>query len=139
LKSSIARQGWAYYEGYIYYTNWSWERFGGDGKSFIYVYNLKGKRMEYLLIKQDIGEIEDVAFINGKMLLGFNGNDGKAIFYLEKIPELEEEVEEDDYVIVEDKEENFLDHNLVFMVIIIILLIILFSYLIKNRKKGAEK
>lgn len=88
LKNDIGRQGWSYYNEHIYYSNWSWVRFGGDGANIIYVYDLKGNRVDYYYTKNNIGEIEDIAFYNDKMILGFNGYDGINRFYLSNIPDI---------------------------------------------------
>ena len=44
----IGRQGWAYYKNHIYYTNWSWIKYGGDGSNSIYIYDYEGHRKDAL-------------------------------------------------------------------------------------------
>lgn len=90
--TKIGRQGWTYYNKYIYYTTWSWIRLGGTGSNKIYIYDLDGNKVDELITNNDIGEIEDIAFINDKMLLGFNSYDKKIVFYLEDIPKTEKKV-----------------------------------------------
>ena len=85
VSSNIARQGWAYWQDKIYYATWSWIRMGGDGTSTIYVYNLKGNKLDELKIAKEAGELVDVAFMDDMILLGFNGYDNYVSFYLEKL------------------------------------------------------
>ena len=86
------RQGWTYYNNHIYYTNWSWIRYGGDGSNDIYIYDLDGNKVDSLYTDTTIGEIEDIAFYNNKMILGFNGYDGNYKFYMLDVPEIEKEI-----------------------------------------------
>lgn len=90
---NMGRQGWAYYNGYIYYTNWSWIRYGGDGSNVIYIFDYDGNRIDSLYTDTTIGEIEDVSFYNNKMLLGCNGYDSKYNFYMIDVPKIEENIE----------------------------------------------
>ena len=53
----VARQDWTYYKGKLYYANWSWKRLGGDGANIIYVYNIKGKLLDTLFTKDNLGEL----------------------------------------------------------------------------------
>lgn len=101
FNEDIGRQGWSYYQQYIYYTNWSWIRLGGDGANMIYVYDLNGNKKDALYTNNRIGEIEDVAFYQEKMILGFNGYDGKIKFYFTDIPPIPEKK-----VSSEDQEEK---------------------------------
>ena len=105
FNNDIGRQGWEYYNGFIYYTNWSWIRLGGDGSNIIYVYDLKGNMRQYLHTKEDIGEVEGIAFYNNKMILGFNGYDKKIKFYISDIPSVPEmePSKEDDEIKEESK------------------------------------
>ena len=82
----VGRQGWSYYKGFIYYSTWSWIRYGGDGTNTIFVYDVNGHLRDRLHIKEGIGELENVSFYNNKMILGLNGYEGKAKFYVEDIP-----------------------------------------------------
>lgn len=104
INQDIGRQGWSYYQEHIYYTNWSWIRLGGDGTNFIYVYDLKGNRKDAWYTRSDIGEIEDIAFYQDKMILGFNGYDGKIKFYVSAIPSIPEKEE----MLEEEMEEEIL-------------------------------
>lgn len=109
IRNDIGRQGWSYYNGYIYYSNWSWKRLGGDGSNFIFIYDMQGNKRDILYTKDDIGEIEDIAFYKNKMILGFNGYDNKIKFYEEDIPEvpiLTEESSTDDEEIEENTDSN---------------------------------
>lgn len=89
LRNDVGRQGWSYYKGYLYYANWSWIRMGGNGTNNIMIYDLNGKKINELIINNELGEIEDIAFYNDKMILGFNGYDNMVRFYLEDIPTIE--------------------------------------------------
>lgn len=91
FKVDIGRQGWSYYNGYIYYANWSWIRYGGDGSNIIYVYDLNGKMQDIIYTNDTIGELEDVAFYNNKMILGFDGYDDNIKFYMIDSPTIEKE------------------------------------------------
>lgn len=92
FSADLGRQGWAYYNKYIYYANWSWVRLGGDGANIIYVYDLTGRRKDTLYTENNIGELEDVAFYNNKMVLGFNGYDKNIKFYMIDIPDTEDKI-----------------------------------------------
>lgn len=92
FSADLGRQGWAYYNKYIYYANWSWVRLGGDGANIIYVYDLSGRRKDTLYTENNIGELEDVAFYNNKMVLGFNGYDKNIKFYMIDIPDTEDKI-----------------------------------------------
>lgn len=96
----IGRQGWAYYKNHIYYTNWSWIKYGGDGSNSIYIYDYEGHRKDALYTDTTIGEIEDIAFYNNKMILGFNGYDGNYKFYMLDVPKVEEIVSVEDVEVV---------------------------------------
>ncbi len=92
FSADLGRQGWAYYNKYIYYANWSWVRLGGDGANIIYVYDLSGRRKDTLYTENNIGELEDVAFYNNKMVLGFNGYDKNIKFYMIDIPDTDDKI-----------------------------------------------
>lgn len=92
FSADLGRQGWAYYNKYIYYANWSWVRLGGDGANIIYVYDLSGRRKDTLYTENNIGELEDVAFYNNKMVLGFNGYDKNIKFYMSDIPDTKDKI-----------------------------------------------
>lgn len=120
FNNDIGRQGWQYYNGYIYYANWSWVRLGGDGSNIIYIYNLEGKEMDYLHTSRDIGEIEGISFYKDKMILGFNGYDNKVKFYIRDIPPvLEKEKKEK---INNDKEE-IKNYNILIYIVLIFLVV----------------
>lgn len=89
LRKDVGRQGWAYYNGYIYYANWSWIRMGGNGTNNVMVYNLNGEKVDELLTTNQLGELEDIAFYGNKMILGFNCYDNRISFYWEEVPEIE--------------------------------------------------
>ena len=125
----IARQDWTYYNNYLYYVTWSWKRLGGDGVNIIYVYNMKGKLIETLYTEDNIGEIEDIAFYNNKMVLGFNGYDNKVNFYLEDIIDIKEQIDE----IKETKKVKEKKNYNIYMITIVILVII--SFIIFRRFK----
>lgn len=127
FSNKIGRQGWAYYNGYIYYTNWSWKRFGGDGSNMIFIYDLKGNKVDELRTSVDIGEIEDISFYNNKMVLGFNSYDGKIKFYMENIPEVKtfnefQEIDEEDNTNIEDNVNN---KNIIYILISILFIAVL--------------
>lgn len=128
FSNKIGRQGWAYYNGYIYYANWSWKRFGGDGSNMIFIYDLNGNKIDSLRTKVNIGEIEDIAFYNNKMILGFNSYDNKIKFYMEDIPEVKilevsQDVDEEavDNTNMEDNENN---NNVIYILISLLFFII---------------
>ncbi len=98
----IGRQGWSYYNGNIYYANWSWVRYGGDGANIVYIYNLDGKIVETLYTDNSIGEMEDVSFYKNKMILGFNGYDKKIKFYMIDVPDFETVVAVDEPIIEDE-------------------------------------
>lgn len=97
FSSDVARQGWSYYNHYIYYATWSWIRYGGDGSNIIHVYDMSGNEVDYYHTSDDIGELEDVSFYQDKMILGFNSYNDTIDFYMEDVPEivLDEEETED--------------------------------------------
>lgn len=127
----IGRQGWAYYNEYIYYTNWSWIRYGGDGANIIYIYNLDGKLVNDLYTDTDIGEIEDVAFYENKMILGFNGYDDKIKFYMMDIPDNENIVKEIENDIVDDLDTKNDDDGNIFWIFLMLFLIVFVTILIR--------
>lgn len=131
FSNKVGHQGWAYYNGFIYYTNWSWIRLGGDGSNIIYIYDLKGNKVDELKTKNDIGEIEDIAFYDNKMILGFNSYDDKIKFYIEDIPDVNildvsQEVEDD----LEDKDTSEKDNDNMKYVLIGTLFIVIINIII---------
>ena len=125
----LGRQGWAYYNKHIYYANWSWVRYGGDGANIIYVYDLDGKVQDVFYTDSTIGELEDIAFYKNKMVLGFNGYDGTIKFYKINIPYIDNK----DIVVDTNKQ----DYNMVlwiFLGIFSILSIIVIIYIIIKKK-----
>lgn len=122
----IGRQGWEYYNGFIYYTNWSWIRLGGDGINIIYLYDLKGNMRDTLYTSKNIGEIEGISFYKNKMILGFNGYDNKIKFFINDIPNVpnleDEKTKSEDVEDIEDK-------NYLYINIGIGIFILLFLYL----------
>ena len=126
----VGRQGWTYYKGYIYYSTWSWIRFGGDGSNKILVYDLTGKLRERLVTNDDIGELENVDFYKDKMILGINSYEDDFVeFYSIDIPEIEPLVEED------EEEETVSKKNYLWFLLIPILLIPGIIFIIKKRCK----
>lgn len=131
----VARQDWTYYKGKLYYANWSWKRLGGDGANIIYVYNIKGKLLDTLFTKDNLGELEDIDFYDNKMFLGFNGYDDKVNFYLEDLVEIND-------IVIEDKEEIKDENNnkqfYIYLLVIptILFIFILTLFMIRKRKKA---
>lgn len=119
----IGRQGWEYYNGFIYYTNWSWIRLGGDGINIIYLYDLKGNMRDTLYTSKNIGEIEGISFYKNKMILGFNGYDNKIKFFINDIPNVPNLEDE------KTKSEDVEDKNYLYINIGIGFFILLFLYL----------
>lgn len=135
ISSKVARQGWAYWQDKLYYATWSWIRMGGDGTNTIYVYDLNGKKENELVIYKDAGELEDVAFLDDNILLGFNGYDNYVAFYLEKIEPGEKktilEINEEDEILETGKKNNY---NYGILLGIILLLIIIMSLFCLKKK-----
>lgn len=135
MSSDVGRQGWTYYNGLIYYANWSWVSQGGNGTNAIFVYDLDGNKYTTIYTDDTIGEIEGVDFYNNKMVLGFNGYDKNTKFYVVDIPKVEKIVTEVEIieapVIV--KKQNYT----VYIVIGISILvgIILLVVILKHKKK----
>lgn len=130
ISPKIGRQGWTFYNGFLYYSNWSWIRYGGDGSNFIKVYNLDGYVIDKYYIEPGLGELENVSFNNNKMILGFNCYDGIVRFFVSDIPEVivnyeRIQVIEDDVEEVLEDEEHFSFIIPVILIIIIIILIYL--------------
>jgi hypothetical protein len=124
----IARQGWEYHNNYLFYTNWSWIRLGGDGSNIIRVYDLDGNRIDVFVTKDNIGELESIAFYDNKMILGFNSYNDTIDFYLEDIPEIKPLVKEEVWE-EKPKEKNY---NFLYFIVGFILFFIL-GYIIKKR------
>ena len=138
VSSDVGRQGWAYYNNYIYYATWSWIRLGGTGENKIYIYDLKGNKIDELLTKNDVGELEDIAFTNNKMLLGFNGYNNYVAFYLEDIPKINEEIKsasEKELQISEEDTDNSLNLSYIVALILIFILGFIIKLLFSKKKK----
>ena len=143
IEIDTCRQGWTYYNNYIYYSNWSWLRKGGDGTNHIIIYDLEGNKVDELVTQGDIGELEDVAFYNNKMILGINAYDDQILFYLEDIPPIDEtyKKEKDEIVELEEKKQK-IDKILIEKILIALVLlgyVILLSYSLKSRLKKRLK
>lgn len=132
FSSDVCRQGWTYYNGLLYYSTWSWLRFGGDGTSTIHVYSISGTSLDKIVTKSEVGELEDVSFYNDKMVLGFNTYDDYIDFYMIDNPKVNTEVikEDEDTEVTEEKK----DKHYYLLIIPICLVLIIIGYLI-NRKK----
>lgn len=136
INNDIARQGWAYYNGFIYYSNWSWIRLGGDGVNIIYVYDLDGNLRDSIFTDNTIGEVEDVAFYDSKMILGFNGYDGYVKFYFEEVPVVPEMMQKTESEVDTSRDNKINDDinlTIVFVVIVVLIIILIF---IKKKKHG---
>lgn len=137
FSSDIGRQGWTYYDGLIFYTTWSWLRYGGDGTNTIYVYTIGGDRVDRIDTSSSVGELEDIAFYNEKMVLGFNTYDDFIEFYLLDVPEINRNVinneTEENKENKEDNKDN-MNKKIVFALIKISLVIVLLV-LFFNRKR----
>ncbi len=133
LKYETCRQGWAYHDGYLYYANWSWINQGGDGTNTIKRYDMDGNLVDNITTSNAIGELEDLAFYNKKMILGFSGYDKKIVFYEVAIPNISEDktfvVEETpaEELKKDDKKNNLLYYSAIpfglciFIIIIVII------------------
>ena len=135
FNSEVGRQGWTYYNDYIYYANWSWVSAGGDGTNIIFIYNLDGDRFESLYTDDTVGEIEGIDFYNNKMILGFNGYDSTIKFYIHDIPEVIPLPDEEEIVeapIVEKK--NYTIYIFLGIGLLIVLIIVIVIILGKNKK-----
>ncbi len=145
ISFDTCRQGWSYYNGYIYYAKWSWIRKGGDGTNTISIYDLEGTKVDELITRNDLGELEDVEFIGNKMLLGINNYNDYVDFYLEDVPlideEFEDEVEEiiDEVQDLSEKEENKVDHLLIRKIIAALILVGYFCLLVYSLKSKIKK
>lgn len=133
--TDMAKQDWTYYDNYLYYVNWSWIRYGGDGSNIIYIYNLNGKSIDTKYTSNDIGELEDIAFYNNRIILGFNGYDDKVNFYLEDLFEIQEEIIIDSEEIVDTEDDEDTKNNYYLYLLIFPILIILISILTINKKR----
>lgn len=131
FSTDIARQGWEYYNNYLFYANWSWIRLGGDGTNYIRIYDLYGNRLDVLNTNDSYGELEDIAFYDNKMVLGFNSYNNTIDFYLEDIPEFNTvvEIEEEE---VKEEISNDKNYNYVYFIIGFVIFFIL-GYIIKKR------
>ena len=137
VSSKVARQGWAYWKDKLYYATWSWIRMGGDGTNTIYVYDLNGRKENELVIDKDAGELEDVAFLDDNILLGFNGYDNYVAFYLEKIEPNEKrtilEINDEDEILETDKKNNY-SYGII-LGIILLLIIIMSLFCLKKKSR----
>ena len=134
ISNKVGRQGWAYYNRYIYYTNWSWKRLGGNGSNSIMVYNLDGDLIQKYLTDTKIGEIEDIAFYKDKMLLGFNGYENVVKFYLEDIPTIETQNNTQEEKVIEEK-VAIKKENYNFYIILVIILLVIISLILRKIKR----
>ena len=118
LKYETCRQGWAYYDNYLYYANWSWINQGGDGTNTIKRYDMDGNYIDDLVTDSNMGELEDVSFYNNKMVVGFSGYDRIIRFYLTDIPKvsLEEPIIEEEEEIKEEENNNSSTHIYYFII-----------------------
>lgn len=133
LGSEVGRQGWTYYNGLIYYANWSWKSKGGNGTNAIFVYNLSGNKYSSIYTDDSIGEIEGVDFYNNKMILGFNGYDKKIKFYVTDIPKVEKLVEEEvkteePKIVKKKKYELYIIISVFSLAIVIIIIFVIFRH-----------
>ena len=135
FSSEVGRQGWSYYNGLIYYANWSWVRLGGDGSNVIYVYDLDGSKLNSIYTETDIGELEDVSFYNDKMILGFNGYDNNVKFYITDIPKTEivdnkKEVKQEATIVKKKNYEIYIIIGIVTLLAVVIIILI-----VRHKKK----
>ncbi len=128
MNEKVGRQGWCYYNELIWYANWSWIRLGGNGTNDIMVYDLEGHKLEDFITSATIGEIEDIAFYQNQMLLGFNSYDGKIEFYLEEVPFVGKYVK-----LEKEKEEEINENNKSYYYFIIFLLVPFLFFLQKKK------
>ncbi len=118
---------------------------GGDGTNTISIYDLEGTKVDELITRNDLGELEDVEFIGNKMLLGINNYNDYVDFYLEDVPlideEFEDEVEEiiDEVQDLSEKEENKVDHLLIRKIIAALILVGYFCLLVYSLKSKIKK
>lgn len=135
ISSEVGRQGWTYYNGLIYYANWSWVSQGGTGANAIFVYDLDANKYSTIYTDDTIGEIEGVDFYNNKMVLGFNGYDKKTKFYVVDIPSVEKittEVEiKEEAVIV--KKKNYTIYIIIGIAILVGIIVIIL--VLRHKKK----
>ncbi len=136
IRKDLGRQGWTYYKKNIYYSNWSWIRLGGDGSNVIFVYSMDGENIETYYTEKNIGEIEDIAFFNNKMILGFNGYDDKIKFYMIDVPEITNSNKEFIDINNNDNINNVKNYKFNYMYVILslagIILVIFIFKIIKN-------
>ncbi len=133
FETDVGRQGWEYYNDYLYYATWSWIRLGGDGSNTIYVYDLDGNLRDKLHTLEGIGELECVSFYDDKMILGFNGYDERINFYISDIPDVPEYVED---LINEDiKDNDKINPLIVVGTIAVIVIVTIISIIFKLKKK----
>jgi len=107
FRQDVARQGWAYNDGMLYYSTWSWIRFGGNGTNTIYVYTVDGDTVGRITTKAGIGELENVSFYEDQMILGINTYDDFIEFYKIKKPVIEPEERLENTIEEEPKKESF--------------------------------
>ncbi len=138
FSTKIARQGWEYYNGLIYYCNWSWKRMGGDGTNTIMIYDLDGNYIDNYHTNNTVGEIEGISFYKNKMILGFNEYEGNVSIYYEDIPNIAKYSNNE----IENKEEIELnvdheikEYNYILITIIAIFVIIIFLIILRKRFK----
>ncbi len=128
--SDVAKQGWTYHKGMLYYSTWSWIRKGGNGTNTIYVYSLSGDARDKIITEGNIGELEDVDFYDEKIILGINTYDNHVQFYKYDIPEIKKIVKEE----IEDVQEQKKNY-LPIIVLVISCCLLLILLIIRIRKK----
>ena len=137
ISSEVGRQGWTYYNGLIYYANWSWVSQGGNGTNALFVYDLQGDKYTSIYTEDTIGEIEGIDFYNNKMILGFNGYDKKIKFYISDIPNVEKVVE--DKEIQEEvkivKKKNYAVYIIIGIISILVGAVIVVIIILRHKKK----
>ena len=135
FSTEVGRQGWTYYNDFIYYASWSWVRYGGDGSNVLFVYDLSGNKLSNIYTSNDIGELEGIDFYNNKMILGFNGYDKTIKFYTSDIPKVE--IPEEKIIVEEVKiveKENYTKYIVLWIGTILILVVIIIIIL-RHKKK----
>lgn len=102
----------------------------------IFVYSMDGENIETYYTEKNIGEIEDIAFFNNKMILGFNGYDDKIKFYMIDVPEITNSNKEFIDINNNDNINNVKNYKFNYMYVILslagIILVIFIFKIIKN-------
>ncbi len=126
FRTDVAKQGWAYNEGKLFYSTWSWIRLGGNGSNTIYVYNLEGDSINTLTTDGGIGELENVAFYEDKMILGINTYDDYISFYKTNKPDIKMEMIETVEDEIKEEKESFSYAPIIIVIIVVLIDIVLF-------------